>query len=446
MIYQIKKGLDVPIKGQPIQTIKPAAPVKRVGLLGGDYIGMRPTMAVGVGDRVKLGQVLLEDKKNPGVVYTSPGAGQVTEINRGEKRRFESLVIELDGEEQETFRSFDSVDGLSREQVQENLVKSGLWSAFRTRPFDKVPLLGTEPHSIFVTAVDTNPLSAEPELIIAEHAELFVAGLNVVKELTDGKVFVCTRDDSRVPGENVERVEFARFVGPHPSGLVGTHIHLLDPVGPEKTVWHLNYQDLIAIGHLFTTGQLMAERVIALGGPRVEDPGLYRTRLGACIDELTQGRVDLENARVISGSILNGHTSVAPFNFLGRYDLQVSALEEGNKREFLGWQGPGFNKFSVTNIYAGSLSAGKKFDMTTSTGGSVRAMVPVETYERVMPLDILPTQLLRALITEDTDLAQALGCLELAEEDVALCTFVCPGKYDYGSILRQNLERIEKEG
>lgn len=446
MIYQIKKGLDVPIKGQPIQTINPAAPVKRVGLLGGDYIGMRPTMAVGVGDRVKLGQVLLEDKKNPGVVYTSPGAGQVTEINRGEKRRFESLVIELDGEEQETFQSFDALDGLSREQVQENLVKSGLWPAFRTRPFDKVPLLGTEPHSIFVTAVDTNPLSAEPELIIAENADLFVAGLNVVKQLTDGKVFVCTRDDSRVPGENVERVEFARFVGPHPSGLVGTHIHLLDPVGPEKTVWHLNYQDLIAIGHLFTTGQLMTERVIALGGPRVEDPGLYRTRLGACIDELVQGRVDLENARVISGSILNGHTSVAPLNFLGRYDLQVSALEEGNKREFLGWQGPGFNKFSVTNIYAGSLAAGKKFDMTTSTGGSVRAMVPVETYERVMPLDILPTQLLRALITEDTDLAQALGCLELAEEDVALCTFVCPGKYDYGSILRQNLERIEKEG
>ncbi|MCH2183441.1 MAG: Na(+)-translocating NADH-quinone reductase subunit A [Mariniblastus sp.] len=446
MIYQIKRGLDIPIKGQPIQTIKPAVPVKSVGLLGGDYVGMRPTMAVSVGDRVKLGQVLLEDKKNPGVVYTSPGAGQVAEINRGEKRRFESLVIELDGDEQETFRSYDSLDGLDRQQVQDNLVQSGMWSALRTRPYDKVPQLGSEPHSIFVTAVDTNPLSAEPELIIAEHADLFVAGLNIVKQLTDGKVHVCTRDDSRVPGENIDRVEFARFVGPHPSGLVGTHIHFLDPVGPGKTVWHLNYQDLIAIGHLFTTGQLMAERVVALGGPRVEDPGLYRTRLGACIDELVQGRVDLDNARVISGSILNGHTSEAPLNFLGRYDLQVSVLEEGNKREFLGWQGPGFNKFSVTNIYAGSIAAGKKFDMTTSTGGSVRAMVPVETYERVMPLDMLPTQLLRALITEDTDLAQSLGCLELSEEDVALCTFVCPGKYDYGSILRQNLERIEKEG
>lgn len=446
MVYQIKRGLDIPIAGQPIQTIKPCAPVKAVGLLGADYVGMRPTMAVTVGDRVKLGQVLFEDKKNLGVVYTAPGCGHVTQINRGDKRRFESLVIELDGDDQLTFQQYDSLDGLERELVQQNLLQSGLWTALRTRPFDKVPQPGTEPHSIFVTAMDTNPLSAEPELIIAEHGELFVAGLNIVKQLTSGNVFVCTRDDSRVPGENIPGIEFAQFVGPHPSGLVGTHIHHLDPVGPDKTVWYLNYQEVIAIGHLFTTGTLKTERVVALGGPRVEDPGLYRTRIGVCLDELVQGRVDLGNARVISGSVLNGHTSCSRLNYLGRYDLQVSVLEEGNKREFLGWQGPGFNKFSVTNIYAGSLASGKKFNMTTSTGGSVRAMVPVETYERVVPLDVLPTQLLRALITDDTDLAQALGCLELGEEDLALCTYVCPGKYDYGSFLRQNLDRIEKEG
>ena len=388
----------------------------------------------------------MRTKKNPGVIYTSPGCGKVTEINRGEKRRFESLVIELDGDDQETFEKFDALDGLDRSVIKQNLLTSGLWTALRTRPFDKVPHPESEPHSIFVTAMDTNPLSAEPELVIAEHADLFVAGLNVVKQLTSGKTFVCTRDDSRVPGEDIAGVEFARFDGPHPSGLVGTHIHYLDPVNPEKTVWHLNYQELIAIGHLFTTGELMTERVVAMGGPLVEDPGLYRTRVGACLDQLVQGRVDLENARVISGSVLNGHISSHPVNYLGRYDLQVTVLEEGNKREFLGWQGPGFDKFSVTNIYAGSLAAGKKFNMTTSTGGSTRAMVPVETYERVMPLDMLPTQLLRALITADTDLAQSLGCLELSEEDLALCTYVCPGKYDYGHILRQNLNQIEKEG
>ena len=446
MVYQIKQGLDIPIAGQPIQTIKPGVPVKSVGLLGGDYFGMRPTMFVSVGDRVKLGQPLFQDKKNPGVTYTSPGCGEVVQVNRGEKRRFESLVIELDGDERVTFEKFDSLDALDKETVQQNLLQSGMWPAFRTRPFDKVPVPGSQPHSIFVTAMDTNPLSADPELIIAEQKEEFVAGLHVVKQLTSGPVYVCTAGDSQVPGEDVDRVQFARFGGPHPAGLVGTHIHYLDTVNPEKTVWYLSYQDLIAIGHLFQTGELMVDRVVALGGPRVEDPGLYRTRLGACVDDLVQGRVDLDNARVISGSILNGHTSTPPWNYLGRYDLQISVLEEGNKREFLGWQGPGFNKFSVTNIYAGSLAGSKKFDMTTSTGGSVRAMVPVETYERVVPLDMLPTQLLRALITEDTDLAQALGCLELAEEDLALCTYVCPGKYDYGTILRRNLERIEKEG
>ena len=446
MVYQIKQGLDIPIAGQPIQTIKPGVPVKAVGLLGGDYFGMRPTMSVSVGDRVKLGQPLFQDKKNPGVTYTSPGCGEVVQINRGEKRRFESLVIELGGDERVTFEKFDSLDALDRETVEKNLLQSGMWPAFRTRPFDKVPVPGSQPHSIFVTAMDTNPLSADPELIIAEKKEEFVAGLHVVKQLTSGSVYVCTGSDSHVPGEEVDRVQFARFGGPHPSGLVGTHIHFLDPVNPEKTVWYLSYQDLIAIGHLFQTGELLVDRVVALGGPRVEDPGLYRTRLGACVDDLIQGRVDLDNTRVISGSILNGHTSTPPWNYLGRYDLQISVLEEGNKREFLGWQGPGFNKFSVTNIYAGSLAGSKKFDMTTSTGGSVRAMVPVETYERVVPLDMLPTQLLRALITEDTDLAQALGCLELAEEDLALCTYVCPGKYDYGTILRRNLERIEKEG
>ncbi|MCH2180183.1 MAG: Na(+)-translocating NADH-quinone reductase subunit A [Mariniblastus sp.] len=446
MVYQIKKGLNVPITGQPVQAIKPGPPVESVALLGDDYQGMRPTMDVAIGDRVKQGQRLFEDKKNPGVIYTAPGCGTVTEINRGEKRRFVSLVIALDGDDQENFQKYDGLEGLDRAVIRQNLLNSGLWTALRTRPFDKVPSPESEPHSIFVTAIDTNPLAAEPELVIAEHADLFVAGLTVVKQLTAGKTFVCTRDDSRVPGEDITGVEFARFDGPHPAGLVGTHIHFLDPVNPEKTVWHLNYQDLIAIGHLFTTGKLMTERVVAMGGPLVEDPGLYRTRIGACLDQLVQGRVDLDNARVISGSVLNGHISQHPNNYLGRYDLQVTVLEEGNKREFLGWQGPGLEKFSVTNIYAGSFSRGKKFNMTTSTGGSARAMVPVETYERVMPLDMLPTQLLRALITADTDLAQSLGCLELGEEDLALCTYVCPGKYDYGSILRQNLNHIEKEG
>lgn len=446
MVYQIAKGLDIPIVGAPIQDIQAGPRINSVGLLGDDYIGMRPTMLVGDGDKVKLGQPVMADKKNEGVIYTSPGSGSVRSINRGEKRRFISLIIDLQGDDQLTFQPITALDEVPREKIQGILVESGLWTSFRTRPYSKVPQLNAEPNSIFVTAMDTNPLSAEPELIVDQHKDLFVIGLSAIRHLTSGRTFVCTRNDSRMPGRNLPNVQFEKFAGGHPAGLAGTHIHFLDPVGPHKTVWTIDYQDVIAIGHLVSTGKIMTERVIAVGGPRIKQPGLYRTRLGACVDDLVAGNIDRNNTRLISGSILCGRIAIEPVNFLGRYHHQVCALEEGNKREFLGWQRPGFDKFSITRIYAGALSTDKKFDMTTSLGGSKRAMVPVETYERVMPLDILPTQLLRALLTNDTELAQALGCLELDEEDLALCTYVCPGKYDYGKVLRENLTNIEKEG
>lgn len=449
MLKTLKQGLDIPISGQPEQDISDAPAATTVALVGDDYVGMRPKLHVAVGDKVKLGTPLFDDKKTEGVVFTSPAAGTVKEINRGAKRRFLSMVIDVDGDAAEKFESYNNLGDLSRDKVQDLLVKSGLWTALRTRPFSKVPQPGTEPHSLFVTAIDTNPLAPEPELIIESQKENFVSGLTVLSKLTEGKTYVCTREDSRVPGENIPNVSFAQFAGPHPAGLVGTHIHFLDPVSEKKTVWHINYQDVIAIGQLFTTGTLMTERVVSLAGPRVEKPRLLRTRLGACLDGIIEGSADLDNARIISGSVLTGRGAVAPENFLGRYHNQVCVLEEGNKREFLGWQLPGPEKYSVTKIYAGSWLK-KLFPMTTSSGGSKRAMVPMGTYEKVMPLDILPTQLLRSIITGaktgDTEEALRLGVLELDEEDLSLCTYVCPGKYDYSSILRDTLTLIEKEG
>ncbi len=458
MPIEISKGLDLPIQGQPIQAIEPGKPVSQVALIADDYVGMKPKLLAQVGDSVKIGQPLFEDKKNPGVLFTSPAAGKVHSINRGEKRKFLSMIIDVDGggmdiekEARVSFQKFDSLEDLDRETAEQELVASGLWTGFRTRPYSKAPALGSSPSSIFVTAMDTNPLSAEPELVIANETENFVSGLTVITKFTEGKVFVCTRNDSRTPGDNVPNVVTEEFHGPHPAGLPGTHIHFLDPVGPNKTVWHINYQDVIAIGHLFRTGELKLDRVVAIAGPRVAKPGLYRTRMGAKIDDLTAGLIDDPGkgdaeSRLVSGSVLCGRTVEEPVNFLGRHDLQVSALEEGTKREFFGWQKPGFNKFSITRIYAGAFGAGKRFKMNTNINGGHRSMVPVGTYERIMPLDVLPTQLLRALIVNDTDQAQALGCLELSEEDLALCTYVCPGKYDFGTILRENLTMIEKEG
>ncbi len=447
-VFKIKKGLDLPIAGAPVQAIAEGKPLGKVGLLGPDYPGMRPVMAVQEGSRVKLGQVLFEDRKNPGIRYTSPGCGRVAAVHRGERRAFLSVAIELEGDEEERFAEYSGIplEQLTRQQVKEQLAASGLWTALRTRPYSKVPALESAPHSIFVTATDTNPLAADPAMVIAGQEQDLSRALTVLAKLTEGPVFLCRAPGVNLPGGNGAAVMVAEFRGPHPAGLPGTHIHFLDPVGPHKTVWHLNYQDAIAIGRLFATGRLSVERVIALGGPVVKRPRLLRTRVGACISELVAGELEEGESRVISGSVLAGRVAAGPMDFLGRYHLQVSALAEGRQRVFLGWQDPGLDKFSVKNLFLSKLFPNKRFSFTTSAEGSHRAMVPIGTYEQVMPLDILPTFLLRSLIVGDTDRAQELGCLELDEEDLGLCTFACPGKYEYAPLLRRALERIEKEG
>ncbi len=446
---RIKQGLNIPIAGEPEQVISIAHAVSRVALVADDYIGMKPTMAVAVGDTVKQGSRLFEDKKNRGVWFTSPGCGKVVEINRGAKRAFQSIVIELDGEEEEQFNSYGNADlsGLADHQVRENLLNSGLWTTLRTRPFSKVPCPKSSPHSIFVTAIDTNPLAAHPHLIINENENEFRSGLQILQHLTEGKIFLCKEPARVLPVEGLDFIQAEEFDGPHPAGLPGTHIHFLDPVSENKTVWYINYQDVIAMGHLFLTGRLSTERIISLAGPAISNPRLLKTRIGAAIGQITTNELTAGEVRLISGSVLSGRIATDTFNYLGRFDLQVTALLEGREREFMGWQKPGFDKFSVMRVFASSLFGGiKDIPMTTAVNGSHRAMVPIGAFEKVMPMDILPTFLLRALMTNNTDQAQALGCLELDEEDLALCTFVCPGKEEYGPILRKCLSTIEKEG
>jgi len=442
-MIEIKTGLDLPIKGSPKQEIGEGNAIKRVAVIGSDYPGMKPTMLVQEGDQVKLGQPLFADKKNDGVQFTAPGSGKVIEINRGERRVFQSVVIELDGRDTAVkFKSHTDLAALTREAVVEELVESGLWTAIRRRPYEKIPAINAVPHSIFVNAMDTNPLAGDQALAIARQPEAFVDGISVISKLTEGKVFVC-RDPQAVFDAGSAQVE--TFSGKHPAGLVGTHIHHLDPVGEGKEVWHVSAQDVIAIGRLFKEGVLSTERVVSLAGPSVKSPRLVVTRVGASLDELTAGELVDGSHRVVSGSILGGRTASGVFGYLGRYHQQVSVLEEGTHRVPFGWLSPGTNKHSVMGIYLSKLMPGKLLDYTTNTNGSPRAMVPVGAYEKVMPLDILPTQLLRSLIVGDTDMAVKLGALELAEEDLALCTYVCPGKYEYGPILRDNLTTIELE-
>ncbi|CZZ77281.1 Na(+)-translocating NADH-quinone reductase subunit A [Enterobacter hormaechei] len=447
-MFRIRKGLDLPISGVPEQHVTTGASIHHVAIVGDDYVGMRPAMLVQEGDRVIKGQALFEDKKNPGVMFTAPASGTVAAIHRGERRVLQSVVIQIEGDEKREFARFDAADlaTLSHDAVQTQLLESGLWTALRTRPYSKTPVPDTVPAAIFVTAIDTNPLSADPQPLILAERKAFDAGLTVLTRLTPGKVHVCQASGGKLGGHPQGQVAFNEFAGPHPAGLVGTHIHFLEPVSLTKQVWHLNYQDVIAIGKLFTTGELCAERIIAIGGPQATQPRLVRTLLGADLTALLAGETKEGENRIISGSVLSGRHATGPMAWLGRFHLQVSVVLEGREKELFGWVLPGAEKYSVTRTTLGHFLRRKLFNFSTSTNGGERAMVPIGNYERVMPLDILPTVLLRDLLAGDTDGAQALGCLELDEEDLALCTYVCPGKYEYGPVLREVLTRIEQEG
>ncbi len=454
MLIKIKKGLDLPMTGEPAQTIHDdGASVGSVALLGLDFNGLKPSMQVSEGDRVRLGDVLFTDKQYPEVKFTSPGCGIVKAIHRGERRVLQSVVIELDGDDSVSFAAYadDQLQSLTPEQVRQNLLDSGLWTALRTRPYSKVPDPATAPHSLFINVMDTSPLAGDPVPVIKARSRDFLNGLTVLSKLTAGKVYVCKAPGADIPVSSGGQVEVVEFAGPHPAGLVGTHIHHLDPVSASKTVWYLDYQAVMAVGSLFATGQINIERVVALAGPIVERPRLIKTRVGARLSELAQGQslADKE-PRVISGSVLNGRKAEAWADYLGFFHHQISIIEEGRQREFMGWVTPDIEcrKFSFLNVLSSSLpkERGRKFALTSSKNGSPRAIVPVGVYEDVVPLDILPTQLLRYLVVGDTDMAQALGCLELDEEDLALCTFVDPGKHDFATVLRHNLTQIEKEG
>ena len=448
---KLKKGLDLPISGAPVQTIHEGPKITKVAVSGRDFIGLKPKMLVAEGDKVKKGQPLFLHKTSPDVQYVAPGAGTITDLNRGARRVLETIVITLDESEDEvTFEATDAdkLTELARENVQKRLYESGHWTYFKTRPYSHVPQQDTVPNSIFVTAMDSDPLAPDANVIIAEKADAFAAGIDVLSNLTDGSVFVCHDGKGSMPAVKSGKAKFESFEGPHPAGLAGTHIHFLDPVSAEKTVWSIHYQDVIAIGNLFTSGKIDTDRVISLAGPLATNPRLVSTRVGASTDELTADEAETGiDCRVISGSILSGVAAHDQFAFLSRSARQITLIEEDTKQRVLGWINPASNSWSFTNVHLTSLFAkSRKFAFGSNQRGGRRAMVPFGSYERVIPMDVLPTQLLRAILTVDTDLSQKLGALELDEEDLALCTFICHSKYEYGEALRINLAKIEKEG
>lgn len=444
--YTCRKGLNVPVLGQPESGIGDAPSVGTVAILGADYIGLKPRLAVKEGDVVGAGAPILAHKDTPTVMVTSPVSGRIKAVNRGARRVLISVEIEVDDSAAEAVDFSDVGDVATEAGLVERLCAAGLWTSFRTRPYSKVPDPEARPAAIFVTAMDSEPLSGDAAEIINADGEAFASGLAAVARLTEGKTYLCQDADATIPGADLDGVEAAGFSGPHPAGLAGTHIHFLQPPTSEKFVWTIGYHDVIAIGKLLQTGKYDASRVVALTGPLVKQPRMVRTFAGASMVDLTQGGISEEvPARLISGSILSGRMGAGETAYLGRYARQITAIEEDNKQIPLGWIRPMASKYAVQPVL-GSAFSKKIYALTSNLNGGRRAMVPTGTFEQLMPQDYLPTQLLRAMLVMDTDQAQLLGALELDEEDLGLIGFACPAKYEYGIALRDCLTKIEKEG
>lgn len=415
MQIAIKRGRDIVLPGKPTKNIRDGQMVSAAALVGSDFPNVCPSFQVEVGSKVAIGQTLFVDSKRPELNFCATISGTVTHISRGQNRSLDYIVIAREGERTKEFRPPQLSDA---EGVRRLLLESGQWPAIRSRPFERIPEPDAQPAAIFVSAMDTEPLSAEPADLLQQESEAFRTGLEAVRKLTKGPLFVCQAPGAPI-GADIEGVKYVEFAGPHPAGLPGTHIHHLMPVGRSRHVWHIGYQDIIAIGRLFMTGRIWTERIVSLAGPAVREPCLVRTCMGADLNDLVADRCIAGEVNVISGSPISGH----PARFLSRYHTQVSAFP--HKWD---WRDRSF---------FGRLVKALGEDQTG-------AIIPIAAHESVMPFDILPVPLLRALSVGDAETAERLGCLELAESDVALLTHVCPSRNDYAPLLRKVLDEVEK--
>ena len=437
-MIKTKKGLNLPISGDPSTEVDSSTSINSIAVLGSDYVGLKPTMMVNEGDAILSGQKLFENKKNPGTFITAPSSGTVKSINRGDKRRFLSLIIELDNSLEEL--KFDHNNYSSSIDF---LIDSGALSYFRTRPYNRMPEANLLPSAIFVNACDTNPLSVDPHELIKLDQDLFNKGLNFIKSIDSDIQTFCSYQNPNFD-QSIEDVRYSQFNGPHPAGLVGTHIHFLHPVGQNRSVWSISWQEVISLGYLLQNMTLRPEKFIAIGGPNVHDPKILKIKNGSNLSELTAGKIS-DKSRIISGSVLNGHTGEGVMNYLGAFDNQVSVLPDEINDILLNWAMPGSKLHSKLPAFLSSWIQPKEFKFNVSMNGGNRAIVPVTSYQEIMPLNILTTQLLKSLVTFDIELGEKLGVLELAPEDLALASYVCPSKYDYQSILDSNLEKMYEE-
>jgi len=444
---KVKKGVDINLVGKPEQKITNGDFSPVVALKPDDFPGMIPKLTVKAGDEVKAGSPLFYDKQREEILFTSPVSGEVVEIKRGPKRVIEEYKILADKNIEFLDLGAADPNSMDREEIIQKLIDGGCWPFIRQRPFDVIADRNDKPKSIHISCFNSSPLAPDMDFVVEGYEEYFQAGLDVVKQLTEGTVHLnihITETRNKAFTE-AEGVQINKFKGPHPAGNVGIQIHHLDPINKGEIVWVVRPQDLIIIGRLFREGKYDTERKVALTGQSILQRKYYKLRLGANIESLVQDNVEEGNLRYISGDVLTG-TKIYESGYLSYYDNQLTVIPEGDDPEFQGWLLPSYPRPTISQTFPWAFNPEMKFEVNTNTHGERRSFVVTGEYERVLPMDIYPVFLLKAIMTQDFDKMEGLGIYEVSPEDMALCEFVCTSKTPVQSILREGLELMRKEG
>lgn len=444
---KLKKGYDIKLVGEVSPVVGSASAPKTYAIKPADFKGLTPKLQVEVGSEVKAGTPLFFIKEMPEVMVTSPVSGEVVEINRGAKRVI--LDIKILADSNMSFVQFNAgnPDSMDAEAIKQTLLSSGAWASIKQRPFGKIANPQETPKNIFISGFDSSPLAPDYGFILKDRIEDFQWGVNALKKLTQGKVYLSLREGANSPLSATKNAEIVSVSGPHPAGNVGVQIHHIAPVNKGEVVWGINPEDVANMGKLFKDGVYDAVHTVALTGSEVKEGSrkYYSTKLGACVDTIIEGNVEQGQNRVISGNVLTG-TTISANGYLGFYDRQLTVIPEGNDPEFLGWLIPTYARPSISKTFLSYLMPNKKYKVNTSMHGEERAFVVTGEYEKVLPMDILPQYLFKAIMANDLEGMEALGLLEIDEEDVALCEFVCTSKMPLQQLVREGLNTIEKEG
>ena len=443
---RIRRGLNINLLGDADKVYASVKNHDIYALKPTDFHGLTPKLTVKVGDNVLAGSVVFYDKYNEKIKFCSPVSGTIQDIVRGEKRRILEIIIKSDSEIIYESHSQKNPKDLSREQIIDYMLEKGVWPFIRQKPYDIIANPTDLPKSIFISAFKSGPLAIDNDFALYGMDELFQKGLDVITKLTNGKTHLNLdgNTNSSKVFSDAKGVEINSFSGPHPAGNVGVQIHHLDPINKGDIIWFLEPQDVIVIARLFCEGKYDVSRIISLCGSEVSKPRYYRIISGSCVANLISDNVEQDNNRVICGDVLSG-TKIKKDGYLGFYDTQLTVIKEGNEQEFLGWALPGIDKFSMSKSYFSWLFPTRKYNIDTNMRGEERAYVVTGQYEKVLPMDIYPQQLVKAIMIEDIDLMEKLGLYEVGPEDFALCEFVCTSKIEVQSIIRHGLDLLRKE-